>query len=418
MKISKRIKTALRILQTRIKFSPATSEVFSSIARLAGFVSRASSPVKAANWYMQAHRTTRSVGRQIAIEKTLRNGNYFRSEIITQLLPREEVDSEFFPKRVIVLKEPSPGERGVIVISFDVFGQLSINYRIDSILKDYFIVLEPSWSSYCTPEILQFINYLDTRVVVQAAEKLDYDFMNRLNANFIPVDIGASNWVDDRLFVDLKLPKEFDCIMVSHWGDLKRHYHLFEALNQIRDRSLRVCLIGESRMGRTRADLLDLADYYGVRSQLSIFENIPSAEVNRLVNQSKVNILLSRKEGANRGIFEGFFANVPGIVLRSNRGVNKNYINEFTGKLIEENELASALVWFRDNYATLEPRKWALENISCHVSTKKIEECLKQAAASVGEPWTKSIVPKVNCPEFDYYDSRLSAFDFAKYRKR
>lgn len=70
-----------------------------------------------------------------------------------------------------------------------------------------------------------------------------------------------------------------------------------------------------------------------------------------------MNILLSLKEGSNRAIFEGFFANTPAIVLKSNIGVNKSYINEQTGRLIREDELPEALVEFRSSFSRYSPRK-------------------------------------------------------------
>ncbi len=404
-----------RILATKIRFAPSTSELYSLALRMKARSKLRSSATAAAVLYMTAHRATRNPSRQESIESILQRHQLLADSILSGLLRKDDQGKEYWPKRVIKLKESSEGERGALVISFDVFGQLPAFFDMKSIMRDYLLILEPSWSGYCVPEVMHFINHPEWKVIVQAAEILDFNFLKRINSNLIPIDIGASNWVDDRTFTDLGLKKIYDCVMISHFGDLKRHYHLFQALKQIDDPKFRVCLIGEPWGGRTQQDLEDLARYYGVRDTIDIFIQVPAATVNELLNKSKVNLLLSKKEGANRSIFEGLFANVPGIVLKSNCGVNKSYVNEHTGRLIEDGELGSTLKWFRENYEKLSPRKWALENLSCRVSTKRIEAIAKSISAERGEVWTRPFVPKVNRPEFEYYDECLTPFEFEKY---
>ncbi len=125
-----------------------------------------------------------------------------------------------------------------------------------------------------------------------------------------------------------------------------------------------------------------LIDLYGVRKHLDIYQSLPPPEVNRVLNQSKVNLILSLREGANKSVFEGFFADVLGIVLRHNIGINKSHINEYTGRLIDERELPQVLLWFREHYRDFRPREWAMQNISPHATTAKLErhfagDCLR-----------------------------------------
>lgn len=418
LSVRRRLQLAVRIVKTRFRFSLTAAELYSMISSAKGRLKLSQSKPLAAENYMTAHRTTRNPARQIRLERRMQRHGLWTAAVLDPLLPKQGAGREFWPKRVIKMKERSAGERGALVISFDVFGQMAAFYDLRSIMRDYHLILEPSWSGYCVADVMQFVNYPEFKVIVQAAERLDFDFLRRINSNLIPIDIGASNWVDDRTFRDLGLEKDYDCVMVSHFGDLKRHYHLFDSLRKIGDPSYRVCLIGEPWGGRSRTDLEDLARYYGVLDNLDIYQQISADEVNRLLNRAKVNVLLSRKEGANRSIFEGLFANVPGIVLATNCGVNKTYINEHTGKLVRDNELADALRWFRSNYRSLNPRKWALENISCRVSTRRLEEMLREIAGEQREPWTQPLVPKVNRPEFEFYDQELTPFDFARYAIR
>lgn len=69
----------------------------------------------------------------------------------------------------------------------------------------------------------------------------------------------------------------------------------------------KVALIGYPIEGRTSGEVLELAKRYGVASKIELFENIPPEEVARVIRSAKLGVTLSKKEGANRGIYECFF---------------------------------------------------------------------------------------------------------------
>jgi hypothetical protein len=146
-----------------------------------------------------------------------------------------------------------------------------------------------------------------------------------------------------------------------------------------------------------------------VREQLTFFERLSPAEVNMKLNESRVNLLLSLKEGSNKSIFEGFFAGVPGMILRCAVGPAHSYFTPQTGKLIDEADLARELLWFRENAHTFSPREWALENISPQITTLKLEKILAEEAGRRDEPWTRGLVVKVNAPELSYMDPANAA---------
>jgi len=254
---------------------------------------------------------------------------------------------------------------------------------------------------------------------VQSSEIRDFDFLNRLESNFIPVDFGASDWNDDRVFIDLGMEKTYDCCYVAMWNDVKRHHALFRAVAGIGDPSYKVALAGSSWNMSTQ-DIRDLAAYYGIDENIVILEGYRHPRIREVYNQSKVQVLMSIREGSNKTIFEGFFCNVPGIVLANNVGVNKTYVNEQTGRLIDEKDLTETLIWFREHYRAFQPRQWALDNISCRVTTAKLERLLSETARSRGEKWKKPIAVKVNRGSFPrYYDSgeEFPQLDAGKYSR-
>lgn len=311
-----------------------------------------------------------------------------------------------FHRRTLVLKPPrfengQMAEKGVLFTK--THWELARLCRMESLLEHYTLVIEPGWSGYADPHILYFCRFAEHPIVVCAPEITDYELLKHLDTNLIPVQFGASDWVNPRVFRPLEgVPKEFDGVMVAGWGVYKRHHALFRALRAIREDTYRFALVGEEWKG-VRSEIEGLIDLYGVRRKVIIFQHLSPEGVNEVLNRSKVNLILTLREGANKSIFEGFFADVPGVVLRNNIGINKSYINQHTGMLIEERDLPQVLVWFRDNYRQFHPREWAMQNIAPEVTTAKLNAVLRELAGKRGEPWTRDIVAKTNCPDPTYY---------------
>jgi hypothetical protein len=369
---------------------------------------------------MRAHRNTRRQRRRRFLERLFQKYGLLEPAVIDAQFgiydPKIQV---VHPEWIFQLKEPTADEKGVLLVMFnDTYEKLRAWYDIEAILKDYFLVLEPSVSMYCLPQIMQFLRYKDHPIIIQATERLDYEFLERLNSNLLPVDFGASDWNNDKVFVDLGLDRIYDCVMVAMWNDVKRHHVLLRAVRDIGDPSYRLALAGVD-WNMTADDIRDIARFYGVDRQVDIFEGYGHPEINRLYNQSRVQVLLSLREGSNKTLFEGFFTNTPAILIENNIGVNKSYINEQTGKLVSEKELPYWLNWFRDHYRDFSPREWAMQNISCPVTSEKLERALQRVAAGAGEPWTRPIAVKVNkgsYPRYYYPDQKLPPFDDNRYR--
>jgi glycosyltransferase involved in cell wall biosynthesis len=311
--------------------------------------------------------------------------------------------------RSIILKNPRLQgrtiEKGVLLVTFsESFPLFRRELDLPLLLKYFSIILEPSGAGYGTPEILFWLDYPEHPVVVQATENADFRFLTRLRSNLIPVSFGASDWVDHRRFRPLPdAAKVYDSVYVANYKGYKRCHSYFRALARVKRGGLRAALVCDS-WGGSREEVLTIARHYGITEILDLYENLSQPELNVVLNHSKVNLLLSLKEGSNRSIFEGFAADVPGIVLRENIGVNKTYINARTGLLVDETDLPDALMHFRSNWQRYSPRAWALENISPEKTTSKLTECLKSLARERGEPWTKDPVPKINAPEVSYFN--------------
>ncbi len=368
---------------------------------------------------MRAHRNERSEFWRIRYERTMLKFQFLHPALIDSLIPRRFRHEGFYHGRVFLLKENKGDEKGVIIIKYnETFAKLFNKYNIEKIIKDYYLCIELSYYGFCSPEIQQFERYDNAGIVIGLVHDLEERSLKRLCKNIQPVYYSSSTWVDERNYYDMQLEKSYDCIMVAMWNDIKRHYLLFKAVRDMNNPSYRVCLIG-GPWGLVLDDFKDLAAYYGVTDNIEFFERISPKQVNLLLNKSKVNLLLSLKEGGNKAIIEGLFANVPAIILDEHIGVDLAWINNQTGIITDKKRLTKTLLEMRTMYRSFRPRQWAIDNISCHASTKKLESKLREIAAQRDEPWTISIRKKVNRPEMEYYnpEEKLPGFDYSRYEK-
>ena len=142
-----------------------------------------------------------------------------------------EVAPDLLRKAGIVLKAPRCEydrivEKGVLVLKnterLDTFRRC---VAMASLLQQYTLILEPSWSGYANPKMLSFCVFRDHPIVVMSPCRADHQFLERLNSNLRPIPTGASDWVDPRVFRPLDgQDKRFDAVMIARWTLVKRHH--------------------------------------------------------------------------------------------------------------------------------------------------------------------------------------------------
>jgi glycosyltransferase involved in cell wall biosynthesis len=310
----------------------------------------------------------------------------------------------FIAERMCVLKKwQGDRERGVIHIKFsETISALPKIVDIAKLSHYYRLVLEPSWTGLCDPGILQYGD-LQRQSVVMAPDPTDYEFISSLQGKLVPISLGPCDWVDPRVAEPyLAAEKRFDLVMNSNWAPWKRHHVLFDALSRM-NANLRVALIGGPWNGGTLQRIADLARYYGLRDQVSVFQTISFPDVMRVVAASRCAVLMSLKEGANRSLAEAMFCNVPVLLLDEHvGGIRKNVVQE-TGVRVPEKDLVRGLATLIQSAATLNPRAWAERHISCTISSLRLNELVSRVAKSEGEDWTSDIAVRANSPESTYF---------------
>jgi glycosyltransferase involved in cell wall biosynthesis len=307
--------------------------------------------------------------------------------------------------RVLVVKTARPHERGVIVVDYSyVFPALAALFDLEAIARRYTLVLEPSWAGACNPDILLY-SRLGHPVFVETIEPRDRDLLVGLGTNIHVVPVAANWWVDHRMRPPQSVLRDIDVAMVAAWGDIKRHWRVFRALAELkrRGRRLTMALVGY-RYDRTREDIEALASHFGVRDQITTYERISQEEVAALLWRSKLHVLWSRRECANRAIIEAMLADVP-VIVRDGMtfGFHYPYINDQTGRFVREADLADAMLEMiatRDRYS---PREWVLANMTCEQATATLERHLRDRAISDGESWTEGLVAKTSTLDTQRY---------------
>ncbi len=284
---------------------------------------------------------------------------------------------------------------------------------MEALLRHYFLVLEPSWTGYASLDFLAFARYRDHPIVMLTQFQGDREFLKTLGSNLVPIELGPGDWVDPRVFRPLERePKRYSAVMVARWSYVKRHDLLLRALLRISDPTFRIALVAGNRADDAdREGILRAIASSGLSQQVDIFEDLAPGEVNRVLNQSKVNVLLSRQEGGNRALFEGFFAGVPGLAFRNHIGIRTAHFQSQTGRLIDRAALAAELLHFRDHWSEFDPRPWAEAHITPEISTRHLNEFLLQRSRERGEPWTQDIAMKCNRPALNYYPDEEAGRD-------
>lgn len=312
-------------------------------------------------------------------------------------------------------------ERGVIMLMYSeaVLAAAAV-FDLGALASRYMFVLEPSWWGYQDARFLLYLGS-DLDVLIQSPRREDFDFVAELETNLVPVRVGAGEWGDPSVFRPRAAGQEatYDVVMVAAWDPLKRHEVFFRAaarFKQEQGRALRIALIGYD-LGWNGETIERLLRQYNLEHDCTMFENIPHAEVARVVADSKVSLLLSHREGANRAIYESMFCGTPIIVYRNQCGVNLDHVNAATGLLADEDELADAIKHVIDHPENFEPRAWALANAGYANANKKINAALSEMAAERGLPWATDIAAKKSAPNLRYAEAGRYKQFAAEYQK-
>jgi hypothetical protein len=308
---------------------------------------------------------------------------------------------------LVVLKkqDPARGEKGVLYLKFNhAFKEFTVLFDVEKIARDYRLVLEPSTWGYME-ETFHLLVGKDLDVVVQAQDETDWQVIHDMDTNLRPIRMGAGDWIDTSTFANVRAgEKRYDIAMIASWLRLKRHEVLFRALARMDDANLRIALVGYPIGHRTMSDVKGEARKHDVLGQIDFYERIRPAEVAEILAHSKLSVILTKREGAVRAIYESLLCGAPVVLYRHNRGVNREVINSETGRLADDEELAEVLSDVIRHHEDYEPQTWARRNIGMANSHRKLDEMAGDLAARAGESYEVPIC-RIKAGTTPYVDS-------------
>lgn len=319
---------------------------------------------------------------------------------------------------LIVLKAATDAEKGVILLKYvRTFDAVSAMFDLPRLMERYIFVLEPCWAGYWDPSLLAYLTPRQP-VFVQCFTREDLAFVTEIGAPFVPIPLGPADWVNADLFGPPDdVVKQYDLVMVANWAPHKRHDQLFAALDAIRDRSIRVLLIGFPLIHYTAERIRRAAA--AIRNpgvSVEIVENVPAAEVARHVSTCKVFVFLSKKEGDNKALVEAMFADVPAVVYDRTIGGASSRINPSTGVFSSDADLPKTLIHMLDHYQRFAPRAWALEHTGSAIATRVLRDRIRETITAAGGRFEAPIVEKTNSPNLAYRDPSVRTRFEADYR--
>ncbi len=303
-----------------------------------------------------------------------------------------EIENPHLAKAAILKPWVGPREKGVVFISFESqWAKLLRLPNLTDFAERYSVVLSPSSSPH------NFVNYVfpamypDDTIFTLLSNPEDQLVLPRISPKFVVVPLYASNWVNPARFAPLpKGERPYDLLMVANFAKFKRHQAFFKALRHM-PRDLRILLIGQHQDGRTEDTILNMADWYGVRDRFTLLTNQPYQEMTRHFCRARAGVVLSRREGSCVVVTESFFADTPFAVLRGAELGSRVFVNDQTGRFLDEANLARDLTAFVRAADHYHPRAWAEANISCHVSSRRLNASLKDHALNRGAEWTRDL---------------------------
>jgi glycosyltransferase involved in cell wall biosynthesis len=368
---------------------------------------------------MRGRRVSRNAIADAALRKILETDPEVEDDLVALFGPSVDKALSRCAGRILILKVPrvvgdEVVEKGAIIFKFtETFAPIYQQTDTQRLAKYFRIILEPSWVGYSLPEILIWTRLAPEKVIVMAPYQPDYELLEALESNLVPVSLGPADWGNPDRFQQLDgVDKIYDSIYVANYNPKKRVDRFLRAVVKIarRREGYRAALICAG-VGRDEYGLAirDTVAWAKTRANIDFFDSVKQFQLNQLFNQSRVNVLLSLREGMNKGLAEGLHAGTPALLIAESACGNHRHINAETGRVIPDRVLERALGSFAEGAGGLRPSEWAQAHITPQVSTKLLSETLHDMELQEGREWTSNLIAKANQPEMRYVSFPVKA---------
>ncbi len=310
-------------------------------------------------------------------------------DFVSLLPPKDEVTLS----KSAIIKANYGDERGIILVGFEHELDNLLSCRCsDDVLSKYDILFMPTWQPFYSDSLLRALKKASDNLYILPSSENCYYKAFALPNTFKALPFHASSWVNPNLYYVAPV-KDIDILMVANFSTYKRHYLLFEALRDLPS-SLKVVLVGRPLAGRTAKDLIEEARAYGVDGRFELIESATNQEIVDFLARAKLVLGLSGREGSYVSLAEALFAGAAvGVYANAHIGT-KSYINPRTGFLYQNDvPLYKQIQQSLDVIETLNPRGWAVENISAHINLQRLNDLMRFKKHKASIPWTVDCSP-------------------------
>jgi len=319
--------------------------------------------------------------------------------------------------RTVVLKSPSPDEKGVLLVTFEynwykLLKCADVARRIES---EYDIIFSTSSSPGDYAMLGLALATLTGPVYVMACHYGEIARLELFHPRVRCLPMLPCDWLDPAGYEPKSWDsRTIDILMVAGWGPVKRHWHFFDALRSL-PRNLNVVLVGQPDGSHTRDSILRLAREFGVPQPLEILESVGIDKVRELQSNSRISTVFSRREGCCVAVAESLMADSPVALVEGTHMGPSQYINESTGCFLPRRGTGRALRDFLERGSSCRAREWAVRNIANSVSARKLGGFFAESRATRGEKWSGGLAvpswkPHPMIPEGDARDKLKGAF--------
>lgn len=289
-------------------------------------------------------------------------------------------------------------DRGVILCAPRIIEFLLLRYSKDELKKRWFIIDSSQWYGYGHNQVadLHFI----------ASPELIPDYLNSPYSSIPFSTLGdGGDFVNPLHFFPIPTEPLYDIVLVASWAPFKQHYKLFEAAKVLQNlgKPVRILVVGSYCVPghmdtledalRYEREVKDLAkelriDVNFVDNSNTSHENVDGSlalgkytkkEINVFINQARIAVLPSFREGTTRFVAEALCANKPVIVLRTLEAGTTKYINSSTGLIADDtpNGLAGGIVDTLKNIKAFSPRQTFLTEYGFSKSNRGLEAMIE-----------------------------------------
>jgi hypothetical protein len=171
----------------------------------------------------------------------------------------------------------------------------------------------------------------------------------------------------------------------------KRHGLMLDLLDHPRLRDRTALFLGRGNPQKVR-EFQQTVENRGLSSRVAVRANLRRRDVPGLLARCRTGVHLSLYENACRAVCEFFRADLPCVVSSSMAGMNPSIFNEETGAAVPDAHLAETIASVLENPVRFSPRRWFLRESGSAVSSRRLNEIVREFFSERGYDWTEDIV--------------------------